>query len=210
MAALEIGRVCIKTAGREAGKYCVVLKKLDDTFVLITGPKTLTGVKRRRCNIEHLEPTPYSVKIAAEASEDAVIKAYDAVGLTKRFGLKRPSPEIVKEAMKKIPKVEVEKPKIEVKPERKKKVKPEKPKVEKKVVKPKPEKVEKPKEEKKEKKGITIKLKIPTLRRKKKPKEEKKVVKKPEKKKVEKRKPVKKPKKVVKKKSKKKVKKKKK
>jgi ribosomal protein L14E/L6E/L27E len=25
--ALEIGRVCMKTAGREAGRYCVVLKK---------------------------------------------------------------------------------------------------------------------------------------------------------------------------------------
>ncbi|MEM5790964.1 MAG: 50S ribosomal protein L14e, partial [Candidatus Aenigmatarchaeota archaeon] len=41
---LEVGRVCLKIAGREAGKYCVVLKKIDDNFVLITGPKSLTGV----------------------------------------------------------------------------------------------------------------------------------------------------------------------
>lgn len=190
MATLEVGKVCVKTAGREAGKYCIVLKKLDDSFVLITGPKILTGVKRRRCNIEHLEPTPFSVKIDAEASDSVVIKAYDAAGLKKKIGLKLPSPEVVKEAEKKVPKVKVEKPKeVEKAPEKKPKV--EKPKE---VEKPEVKKVEKPKEEKPKKKGITIKFKIPSLRRKKKPKEEKKVKKKPVKK------PAKKPKKVEKKK----------
>ena len=181
MATLEIGRVCVKTAGRETGKYCVVLKKMDVNFVLITGPKTLTGVKRRRCNVEHLEPTSFSVKIDAEASDSIVIKAYGAVGLTKKLGLRLPSPEVVKEAEKKVPKVKVEKPEKVEKP-------PEKPKVEKPKEEKKPEvkEVEKPKK----KKGITIKLKLPTLR-KKKPKEVKKVEEKP-KKKVEK-KPVKKP-----------------
>ena len=183
MATLEVGRVCIKTAGREAGKYCVVLKKMDANFVLITGPKTLTGVKRRRCNIEHLEVTPFSVKITAEASDEVVIKACDAAGLTKKFGLKLPSPEVVKEAEKKVPKVKIEKPKKEEKPPEKK---PEKPKEEKK---PEVKKVEKPKEEPKKKKGIKIKLKIPSLRKK---KPEVKKVEKP-KKKVEKKKPAKKP-----------------
>jgi len=189
VATLEVGKVCVKTAGREAGKYCVVLKKLDDTFVLITGPKTLTGVKRRRCNVEHLEPTPFSVKITADASDPVVIKAYNAAGLTKKIGLKLPSPEVVKEAEKKVPKVKVEKPKEEKKPAKKPKV--EKPKEEKK---PEVKKVEKPKEEPK-KKGITLKLKIPSLRRKKKEvkkvkeKPKKKVEKKPKKKKVKKKKP---------------------
>ena len=99
---IEIGRVCMKIAGREAGRYCVVLKKLDDTFVLVTGPKVLTGVKRRRCNVEHLEPTQNTVKITAEAAENEVIKAYKEVGLLKKFGLRKPSPEVVKEAEKKV------------------------------------------------------------------------------------------------------------
>jgi len=183
VAALEVGRVCMKVAGREAGKYCVVLKKMDNTFVLITGPKQLTGVKRRRCNVEHLEPTQYSLKISAEAADAAVIKAYDAIGLTKKLSLRLPSPEVMKEIEKKVKEIpkKVEKPKKEKKPEKPKKE-------EKKEEKPK----EEPKEEKPKKKGITIKFKIPTLR-KKKPKEEKKVVKKPEKKEVVKKKPVKKP-----------------
>lgn len=149
MAALTVGRICMKIAGREAGRFCCVLKKIDDNFFLITGPKVLSGVKRRRCNVEHLEPTEYSVKIEAEASDKAVIEAYEKAGLLTKLGLKKPSPEIVKEVEKK-----------EEKPKEKEK-KPEK-------------KEEKPKEGKK----ITIKLptlkraKKPEIKRKE--KEEKK------------------------------------
>ncbi len=186
MAALDVGKVCIKVAGREAGKYCVVLKKLDDTFVLVTGPKTLTGIKRRRCNIEHLEPTSYALKIDTEASDELVIKAYDAIGLTKKLSLRLPSPETIKEFEKKAKEIpKVEKPKEEKKPQKKVEAKPEE------------KKAEKPEE----KKGLSLKLKLPTLRR----KEEKKVEKKAEKpKKEEKKKPEKKTEKKVEKKAKKK------
>ena len=177
----------MKIAGREAGKYCIVLKKIDDTFVLVTGPKVLTGVKRRKCNVEHLEPTPHLVTITAEASEKDVVDAYNKIGLLKKFELKMPSPEILKEAEKKVTEVPV---KTEVAKETKK--------VEKEVKKEeKAEEKEEPKEEKKpeekpkeEKKGITLKLKLPSLRKEKKEekpkevkKEKKKTEKKPEKKK---------------------------
>ena len=52
----ETGRVCVKTAGREAGRYCIVLKKEGEMFVLVPCPKEVTGVRQRRCNIAHLEP----------------------------------------------------------------------------------------------------------------------------------------------------------
>ena len=172
--ALNIGRVCMKIAGREAGRYCVVLKKLDDTFVLVTGPRVLTGVKRRRCNVEHLEPTQYTVKVSAEASENEVIKAYKVAGLLKKFGLRKPSPEVVKEAEKKVKKKE-KKPKEEKKEEK---------------VKEKPKEIKEEKKKPEKEKGIKIKFKIPTLRKAKKPEKKKeKPKKKPEKKKVEKKKP---------------------
>jgi large subunit ribosomal protein L14e len=180
--ALEIGRVCMKVAGREAGKYCVVLKKVDDTFVLVTGPKELTGVKRRRCNVEHLEPTSYLVKIEAEASEKDVIDAYDKIGLTKKFELRLPSPEILKEAEKKVVKVPT---KVEV-PKEEKKVEKEV-KKEEKVVKKEEVKEVKPEEKPKEKKGITLKIKLPSFRKGK--KEGKKEETKKEKKKPEEKKP---------------------
>jgi large subunit ribosomal protein L14e len=168
----------MKVAGREAGKYCVVLKKMDNTFFLVTGPKTLTGVKRRRCNVEHLEPTQHLLKIDTDAPDEVVIKAYDAIGLTKKLSLRLPSPEVMKEFEKKAKEIpKVEKPKEEKKPEKKV----EKPKEEKEPEVKLEEKVEKKEEKPKEKKGLTLKFKIPSLRRKKE-KEEKKVEKKPEKK----------------------------
>ncbi|MCX8178588.1 MAG: 50S ribosomal protein L14e [Candidatus Aenigmarchaeota archaeon] len=96
MASLDIGKVCIKTAGREAGRYCVVVKSVDDNFVIVTGPRALTGVKRRKCNVEHLEPTNYSVKIKEDANDKDVIEAFDSAGLLSRLGLKKPSPEELK------------------------------------------------------------------------------------------------------------------
>lgn len=97
MVTLEVGRLCIKTAGREAGRYCVVLKTMDSNFVMITGPRILTGVKKRKCNIEHLEPTQYLLKIKEDASDKEVIEAYDKMGLISKLNLKKPSPEELKE-----------------------------------------------------------------------------------------------------------------
>lgn len=89
--ALEIGRVCMKIAGREAGKYCVVLKKVNESFVLITGPKLLTEVKRRNSNVGHLEPTPYVLEIKEDANDEEVINAFEKAGLITKLELKRPS-----------------------------------------------------------------------------------------------------------------------
>jgi large subunit ribosomal protein L14e len=120
VATLEVGRVCMKTAGKEAGQYCVVIKKMDDNFVFITGPKVLTGIKRRRCNVEHLEPTQYSVKIKDDEGEKEIINAYEKSGLLAKLNLAKPSPEIVKEAEKEVKKAaKVEKAKKEVKEEKK-------------------------------------------------------------------------------------------
>jgi large subunit ribosomal protein L14e len=81
MPAIEIGRICVKVAGREAGRKCVIVDIIDENFVLVTGPKQLTGVKRRRSNIKHLEPTDKVVKIHRGASDEEVIKALEEAGL---------------------------------------------------------------------------------------------------------------------------------
>lgn len=122
MPALEVGRVCIKIAGREAGKYAVVLKKIDNSFVLISGPKLLTGVKRRKCNIEHLEPTEHKLDIKEDASEEEVIEAYKKSGLITKLKLKLPSAAELKATAKPEKKVKG-KPKEESKKEEEKKPK---------------------------------------------------------------------------------------
>jgi large subunit ribosomal protein L14e len=68
---VEIGRVCVKIAGREAGKKCVVVEKVDKNFVVIDSP----FVKRRRCNIRHLEPLDIVVDIKEGASSKEVEEA---------------------------------------------------------------------------------------------------------------------------------------
>jgi len=75
MPGLEVGRICVKTLGREAGKRCVIVDVIDKSFVLITGPEALTGVKRRRANVKHLEITEQTVEIPRRATDEQVTKA---------------------------------------------------------------------------------------------------------------------------------------
>jgi large subunit ribosomal protein L14e len=72
---MEVGRICVKLVGRETGRKCVVVDVVDKNFVLITGPKSVTGVRRRRTNVDHLEPTPESVEVKKGAADDEVEKA---------------------------------------------------------------------------------------------------------------------------------------
>ncbi len=80
MPAIEIGRICLKVSGREAGKKCVVVDVMDKSFVLITGPKKVTGVRRRRANTSHIEPLQNSVEIKRGASDDEVTEALKDAG----------------------------------------------------------------------------------------------------------------------------------
>lgn len=52
MALIEIGRVCMKKLGRDAGKRAVVTKIIDPNFVSVV---TSLRLKERRCNVKHLE-----------------------------------------------------------------------------------------------------------------------------------------------------------
>ncbi len=81
MPAIEVGRLCVKTRGREAGRKCVIVEIIDDNFVVITGPKDVSGVKRRRANINHIELLPEKINIEPGASDDEVRKALEEAGL---------------------------------------------------------------------------------------------------------------------------------
>ncbi len=82
MALVDVGRICVKIAGREAGSTCVVVDRIDKNFVVVTGPKVF-GVKRRRCNIKHLEPTPDKIDIKKGASDEEVEEALKRAGFLK-------------------------------------------------------------------------------------------------------------------------------
>lgn len=91
MVTLNTGTVCMKVAGRESGAICCVVKPVDKTFVMITGPRLVTQVKRRRCNIEHLEPTGIKLDIKEDATDEEIIEAYKKANVITKFNLKLPS-----------------------------------------------------------------------------------------------------------------------
>jgi large subunit ribosomal protein L14e len=80
MPAIEVGRVCVKVAGRESGRKCVIVDVMDKSFVLVTGPKKVTGVKRRRVNINHVAPTEETIQVKRGASDEEVTQMLEAAG----------------------------------------------------------------------------------------------------------------------------------
>ncbi len=80
MPAIEVGRVCVKVAGRESGRKCVIVDVMDKSFVVVTGPRKVTGVKRRRVNINHVAPTEDTLEIKRGASDEEVTQIIDAAG----------------------------------------------------------------------------------------------------------------------------------
>ena len=85
---IDVGDVCLKVAGRDGGNLCVVLERVDDNYVLVTGPKKLTGVRKRKCNISHLEPVGVRLKISKTSSEEEIAEALKKSGVLEKFGKK--------------------------------------------------------------------------------------------------------------------------
>ncbi len=85
MSAIEVGRICVKTVGREARKQCVIVDIIDGNFVLVTGPKELSGIRRRKCNVKHLEPTEYIIEIEKGDSDEKIKKILEKSNLIDRF-----------------------------------------------------------------------------------------------------------------------------
>ena len=63
----EIGRLCVKLAGRDARKKCVIIEVLDNTYVMIDGQ-----TRRRKCNINHLEPLDKVLKVKKNATHSEI------------------------------------------------------------------------------------------------------------------------------------------
>lgn len=81
MSVYDIGRVCVKTMGREAGNYCVIVDIIDKNYLLIDGLK----VKRRRVNYNHIEPTTDMIEIKKGAKKKEVEEAIKKAKLEKKF-----------------------------------------------------------------------------------------------------------------------------
>ena len=128
----EIGRLCLKIAGREAGLKCIIIDKLNDSYVLINGQ-----TRRRKCNIKHLEPLDNVLKIKKGLSHEDVVKELKKENIEVEAKVKRnkrgPRTEeklAVKEAPKlkkeEMPELKKEKPAAKPKEVKKPEAKPKK------------------------------------------------------------------------------------
>lgn len=77
MAIFDVGRVCKKTRGIDAGKICVVTAKPEKGFTTVIGP----NIPKTKVNIKHLEPTPKTVKIDKNTSQPEVTELLKKEGL---------------------------------------------------------------------------------------------------------------------------------
>ncbi|MBT4576886.1 50S ribosomal protein L14e [Candidatus Woesearchaeota archaeon] len=118
---LEVGRLCIKLAGRDAGKKAVVVENIDSNFVLIDGQ-----TRRRKCSISHLEPTEVMLTLKKGAAHKEVAAEFKKLNII----LVETKPKTAKPRLRKVRKSDLKSTK-EVKPKATKEVK----KVAKKVVK---------------------------------------------------------------------------
>lgn len=83
MTAIQIGRIIVKTNGRETGKKGVIIDVINQNYVLVAGPKSLTGVRRRKCNVRHIEPTDKVLSLKRDASDEDVLAAVEEADLKK-------------------------------------------------------------------------------------------------------------------------------
>lgn len=123
---MEVGQLCVKLAGRDAGKKCVIVDVLDNNFVLVDGE-----TRRRKCNIIHLEPLNQKLDVKKGASHELVIDAFKKISLEARNS--KPKQTLKRVLSKRILKSQPKPAKTQkissAKPE-------DKPKIEKKPVKP--------------------------------------------------------------------------
>ena len=111
---IEIGRLCVKIAGRDARKKCVIVDIVDDNFVMIDGE-----TRRKRCNIRHLEPLDAVLKIKKGVSHSDVVAEFKKLKIEikeKKSKEKTERPKKVRKVKKKS--AEEEKAKKETKSEK--------------------------------------------------------------------------------------------
>src|SRR3989344_4884032 len=81
---LEVGRLCVKLAGRDAGKTAVVVEVVNSNYVVIDG-----ATRRKKVNVKHLEPLSRIIELNNQASPVEVIKAFEELGLPVRSSKKK-------------------------------------------------------------------------------------------------------------------------
>jgi large subunit ribosomal protein L14e len=83
MPAIEVGRLCVKQLGRENGKKCVIIDVMDKSFVLVTGPKKVTG-QTQASQHKPCHASTDKIELKQGASDEEVVQTLETAGKLKR------------------------------------------------------------------------------------------------------------------------------
>lgn len=84
---IEVGRLCVKIAGRDSKLKCLIVDIIDDNHVLIDGE-----TRRRKCNVLHLYPLKTIVEIKKGASHEDVVAAFKTLDIEIKDKKAKPKP----------------------------------------------------------------------------------------------------------------------
>jgi large subunit ribosomal protein L14e len=86
---IQAGSICKKLAGKEAGRYCVVVS-LDEKgrFAQVSGVAKYGMCKSGRCNTKHLKATQFKISLKSAKQED-IERSISESGVITRMGLKK-------------------------------------------------------------------------------------------------------------------------
>lgn len=100
---IEVGRLCVKTAGRDAMEYCVIVEVVDEKYVLIDG-----NTRRKKVNKAHIEPLAKKFDLKKGATTKDVHAEFEKVDIEVRKSAeekekkeKKPQEKKVKKGMDK-------------------------------------------------------------------------------------------------------------
>lgn len=93
---LTVGRLCVKTAGRDAMQYCVVVEEMDEKYVLVDG-----NTRRKKVNKAHLEPLNKTLDIKKGADTKTVLEAFEKADIeVKKSAESKPKKEKTEKPVK--------------------------------------------------------------------------------------------------------------
>jgi len=101
---IEVGRLCVKTAGRDATNYCVVVEEIDKNYVLVDG-----NTRRKKVNRSHLEPLNKKLDIKKGADTKAVLAAFEKSDIPVKKSAEAKPKKVQKAQVKKVDKSLVKK-----------------------------------------------------------------------------------------------------
>lgn len=94
---LTVGRLCVKTAGRDAMEYCVIVEEMDEKYVLVDG-----NTRRKKVNKGHIEPLNKTLDIKTGADTKTVLETFEKAGIeVKKSAEAKPKKEKTEKPVKK-------------------------------------------------------------------------------------------------------------